>query len=89
MLDLSVHEFHDLWGPRCHLGVVRGHHQRGLPLRSQGIEQFKNLVPGVRIQVAGRFIRQNQIRLVNQCPRNGDALLNVYFITIYPLLRAA
>ena len=54
---------------------MRGHDQRGLLFLPQGAKEFDDLLAGMRVQVAGGFIRQNQVRLVDQRTRDGDALL--------------
>ena len=41
----------------------------------QGLEDRDDLLGRLRIQVAGRLVGQKQIRLVDQRPRNRDALL--------------
>ena len=55
--------------------VVRGDDQRRLPLVPQRAEQFDDVPAGARIEVAGGLVRQDQIRRVDQRPRNGHPLL--------------
>jgi hypothetical protein len=55
--------------------VVSGD-QRPHSLRlDDGFQGTKHLRRGFRIEIAGRFIGQQQTRLVGKSTRNGDALL--------------
>ena len=42
----------------------------------------------MRIEIAGRLIRQNQLRFVDQRPRNSDALLFAARELVRPMLQA-
>ena len=62
----SIHQLHYPRGARGDSGIMRGHDQRAR--RSSRKAQSKWMIssPGVRIQVAGRLIRQNHIgRLIS------------------------
>ena len=41
--------------------IVRRHDQRHLAFFAQGAQQVDDFLAGVGIQIAGRFIRQNQV----------------------------
>ena len=54
---------------------VVGHHDDGHPLLPvQLVEQLHDLVAGLFIEVAGRFVGQDESRIVRQRPRDRDAL---------------
>ena len=59
-------------------GVV-GHHDRAqFSLAAEVMEKFKDQVAGPRIEIAGRFIGKEQVRLHDQRPSQGRPLLFVH-----------
>ncbi len=73
--NAAVGEFKDAPGMRRHLGIMRGNDQRGLLFGVQVFKQFDDFTARVRIQVAGRFVGQDQFRFVDEGAGDGDALL--------------
>lgn len=56
--------------------VIVGHdNERFLPLFREAEEQFHDHVTGFGIEVTGRFIRENDVRVVRERARDRDALL--------------
>ena len=51
-----------------------GHHHDRLSLGDQPLEDLKNGFSGDTIQVAGWFVGDDHVRVVDQRPGNGDAL---------------
>ena len=56
-------------------GVVRGYHQRGAAFGAQREEQIHDLLAGVRIEITGGLIRQDNRRTVDQRAGDGHPLL--------------
>jgi hypothetical protein len=55
---------------------IMGHNDRSqVPFPVQFPEDLKYLFAGAMVQIAGRFIRQQQFRQPYQCPGNGNPLL--------------
>ena len=53
-----------------------GHHDQGLAcFFYQRIEQLQHLLSGIQIQITGRLIGKNDIRIMNQRAGNRDPLL--------------
>ena len=74
-LDLAVAELDD---PRAVLGdvhFVRDQHDGDAALHVQLLEDVHDLDAGARVEVAGRLVRQQDRRLVDQRARDRDALL--------------
>ena len=74
LVDLSIGEMDHA------LGVFGGdrivcHHDDGHALLVQGAQEVQDLAPGVTVEVAGRFIGDDQDRIVDQRPRDRHALL--------------
>ena len=61
-------------GIRGHLGIVRHQDDRD-PFGIEGLEHLQDFDTGVRIQVAGGLVGQEQRRTVHQRPRNSHPLL--------------
>src|SRR5687768_1113258 len=57
------------------LGVVRDEHQRGLPDAVDPEQQLDDRMAGVAVEISGRFVREQQRRLVGERPRDRDTLL--------------
>src|SRR5689334_21925344 len=55
--------------------IVRDHDDRLLVLLVQALEQLQDLLARFAIEVAGRFVRQQQRRIAHERARDGDALL--------------
>jgi len=54
---------------------VMSHHDNGAAPFMQGMEQFHDFLARLRIEVAGRFIRQDQHRIIDESPGNCHTLL--------------
>ena len=54
---------------------MRGNDQRGLFFGVESFEQLDDFTTGMRIEIAGRFIGQEQFRLVDEGAGDGHALL--------------
>ena len=54
---------------------MRHHDHRDAPLPVQLLEDRHDLDAGARIQGSRRFVGQDQLRIVDQAARDGDALL--------------
>ena len=72
--DFAVGEDHGAGGPASQIAVV-GHHQDGLALRHQRLEQAEDRFGGFGVEVAGRLIGREDRRIVGQRAGDGDALL--------------
>ena len=55
-------------------GIVRRDDQRRLSFRDDRIKQFDDFLAGMRIEIAGGFIGENQFRLIDERPGDGHAL---------------
>src|SRR3954471_5426270 len=64
--DLAVDELHNAWSARGEVGVVRRNNKRRVPFGAQGEKQFHDFVASVRVEVAGRLIREKKFRLIDQ-----------------------
>ena len=73
-LNQSVAETDDPFGVRGDVVLVRHHDDRASLVVQPG-EQLHDLQGRFRVQVAGGFIRQNEIRIVDQAAGDGHALL--------------
>ena len=71
----AVEQPHDPLGLRRFLLVVRDHHDRRLVLAVQGAEDGHDFVAHLRVEVAGRFVREQDARPADDRPGDGDALL--------------
>src|ERR1039458_9026682 len=74
-VNLPVRQFHHPLRMRRNIRVVRGNDQRGLFFDAEILEQLDDFTTGVRIEIAGRFIGQEQFRLVDERAGDGHALL--------------
>ena len=52
-----------------------GHHYDGLAFAVDRLEEVENALAGFGVEVAGRFVGENDCRVVGQHPGEGDALL--------------
>ena len=59
----------------CGHALVVGDEDDGSAAAVEGLEEVENLVGGLRVEVAGGFVGQDQLGLVYQCAGDGDALL--------------
>ena len=57
------------------LRIVRDHDDSFANLPAEHLQNLQNVVSGLRIQVAGRFIRDHEHRVGHEGPRNRHALL--------------
>ena len=57
------------------VGLVRHEHDGDAALDVQPLKDAHHLDAGARIEVAGRLVRQQQRRVVDERARDGDALL--------------
>src|SRR5687768_994244 len=71
--DPAIPEDHHPPGMGGDVGLV-GHHDDGLPLVVQGLEDPHDLLAGGAVEVAGRLVGQQDGRLVHQRPRDRDPL---------------
>src|ERR1039458_626703 len=74
-VNLPVRQFHHPLRMRRNIRVVRSNDQRGLFFDAEILEQLDDFTTGVRIEIAGRFIGQEQFRLVDERAGDGHALL--------------
>ena len=72
--DESIFEPYHSVRCRCNTGIV-GDKQQRLSMLTGIMEELENLTRSHRIQVPCWFIRQQDIRRVCQCTRDGDSLL--------------
>jgi len=73
--DLSVLHVDNAIGLGRELVVMRDDHERRTARLAQRAHQSKQPVSAVGVQVAGRFISQDNIRLLHECAGHGDSLL--------------
>ena len=55
--------------------VFVGHHNDGAPLIVQPLKEGEDLLGGDRVQISGRFIGEDEIRIVDEAASDGDTLL--------------
>src|SRR5439155_23731662 len=72
--DLAVAQANGATGVARNILVVR-HQDDGFALRVQVVEDPEDFEAGGRIEVAGRFVRQDDQRVIHQRSRDGDPLL--------------
>ena len=74
-----------------HLAVMRGD-DHGRPARVHLAKQIHDFERQVRIEIAGRLVRQHDLRIVDEGAGNGDALLlaagELFGMSIHPVLQA-
>ena len=56
-------------------GLIVGHHDDGSSLAVKAVEDGEDLQPAPAIQIPGGFIRQEYLRIVDECSGDGDPLL--------------
>ncbi len=61
--------------PSCKRQIMRRNQRRQLVLAVQSRHQLKNHLPGAAIEIAGRLVRQQNLRLRDQCPSQRQPLL--------------
>ena len=71
--DLTVADVHDAVRVGCDVCLVSNEHNR-VAGGVQAFEQTHDFGAGFRIQVAGGFVRQQDGWIVDERPRDGDAL---------------
>lgn len=54
---------------------MRGEEHGGIVLQGELAHQQENIVAGFRIEISGGFVGNDDLRFVEQCPRDDDALL--------------
>ena len=72
---LAIFDPNDGVGCGEHLHVMRRRDDRDAEFRLQVAEQGDDLLACVQVQIARRFVRQNDGRLVHEGAGDGDALL--------------
>src|SRR5882724_8487753 len=72
--DFSVAQPDDHVGQSRGLRAVRGHQQRGILLTHEPLQQRENHVTSRGVEVAGRFVGEQNTRRMYQCARDSDAL---------------
>ena len=55
--------------------VVGGHQERRVALAHDGAEEVEHFAGRLGIEVGGGLVGDDQRRLADECPRNGDTLL--------------
>ena len=65
---------HSVWCLAHEIEIVRRHHDGGAA-RVDVSEQLEDTARRALVQVAGGLVSQEHRRLIDQCPRDGDALL--------------
>ena len=55
--------------------VVRDHHDSFVELSMKLLQEYQYFLSGGSIQVAGRFVRKDQVGVGHQSTRNSDTLL--------------
>src|SRR5262249_47599286 len=73
-LDEPIAHAHDAAGPGGDVVFVR-HHDDCLAALIEARQKIHNLVAGARVEVAGRLIGQDHVRVIDQSAGDGDALL--------------
>ena len=73
--DLAVAKHYLSIGMRGDIRFVGDQNDGYALIAVQALEKSHDFAAGGGVQVAGGFVRQNQGRLVYQCPRDGDPLL--------------
>ena len=73
-LDLSVAETDDPAAAGADLVFV-GHQNNCAPFAVEPVEQVENFERRDRVEVAGRLVGQNEVRVVNERTGDGDPLL--------------
>ena len=62
-------------GKTCCMWIVCNHNNCLLQFAVERRQYVEDLFAGARIEIAGRLVGENQIRISNNRPGNGDALL--------------
>ncbi len=75
LLDLSVLKNDDALGVLRDVRFVRDQHERDAAFAIQPLKYLHHFNRSARIEIAGRLVRQNQCRIVDQRARDRDALL--------------
>ena len=65
--DLSLIDIDDPSAELPHQTVFMGYHQNGSPDVIDALQQFYDLIRKFRIDVSRRLVRNNQLRVVDQC----------------------
>ena len=73
--NLAVLHANDAVGLGGKFVVVRHDHKGGSPRLVQGAHQSEYSFPAMGIEIPGRFIGQDQVRVLHQCARHGYSLL--------------
>ena len=73
--DLAILHVNDTVGLGGELVVMRDDHERRSPCLVQGAHQPEQPFPAVCVEVPGRFISQDQVRILHQRACHGDPLL--------------
>src|SRR5450759_225483 len=73
-IHLSVKDSHDALSPRGHIALMGDEHDRAT-LIVQLREESEDIRAGVGVEVAARLVGQDERRIGDECPRNGDTLL--------------
>ncbi len=74
---VNEHSLGELHQPLCgkRSGNVVGDHHNGFSVLIELLKIRQNHLPRLRVEVSGRFVRQDQIGVVGQCAGQGDTLL--------------
>ena len=65
--NLPINDHQSAGSAPGEVGVVRSHDEGGLLFGAQRAEKVNDVRPGVRIQISGRLIGQNNARVVDEC----------------------
>jgi len=72
--DFAIADFDFSRGDGGDFGIVRDERNRAA-FAAEIMEKFENRFASMRIEVAGRFVRKNDFRIVDERARNRGALL--------------
>lgn len=73
--DLAILHVNDTVGLSGELVVMRDNDERRSACLVQGAHQSEQPVPAVCIEISGRFIGQDQVRILHQRTGHSDSLL--------------
>ena len=73
--DAAAGESHSAMRTRCQVQVVRDEHERGAQFFVQLHQHLDDAVAGVGVEIAGRFVGEQDLRLVRERACERDALL--------------
>src|SRR5258708_20666198 len=72
-LDAAILNVDDAMGVLGNV-MLMGHQNNGIAFAVQPVKQCHDFVAGLRVEVSGRLVGENDRRTIYQCTRNGDSL---------------